>query len=292
MKTIREINTPPGTSFENLELQSASSSDEALFAIWQTNIAEGFAPMDPVTGLPLPIAPADTPETVAMEKQFHDNHHVWYWRTHPSLKDAAGKVVRHSRLIRGPRWAHERYHAAFYNGLAWLPSTDHEKFYMGVMACSGIVPEYGIDVSDKEPTIVKLGQKALDHLQSPKVVFPEKQINKQTRHDDYLKRRGVFFMQYALEHGFEAVDVDLLAKFIEEKEVSLRRSLGMQVINAYVKGATTPIVEPYADAKDKGLLPSAQPRTPAKLVNEITGGYWVHYLDTVSAKAEQRLTAA
>jgi len=99
-------------------------------------------------------------------------------------------------------------------------------------------------------------------------------------------------MQYALKHGFDAVDVDLLTQFIEEKEESLRRNLGMQVINAYVRSATTPIVEPYAEAKDKGLLPSAQPRTPAKLVNEITGGYWVHYLDTVSAKAEERLAAA
>lgn len=292
MKTIHKINTPPGVSNKNLGFQGASYSDEALFNLWQINIEQGFAPIDPVTGLPLPIAPADTPDSVPNEKLLLDNHHVWYWRTHEDLMNTSGKVVRHSRLIRGPRWAHERYHCAFNNGLAWLPSTRHEKFYIGVMACSGIVPEYGIDVSDKKPTVIKLGQKALEHLKSPKVIFPEKSINRLTHHDDYLKRRGVFFMQYALDHGFDAVDVDLLAQFTEEKEESLRRSLGMQVISAYVRSATTPIVEPYAEAKDKGLLPPAQPRNPARLVNEITGGYWVQYLDTVSVLAKERLAAA
>jgi hypothetical protein len=95
-----------------------------------------------------------------------------------------------------------------------------------------------------------------------------------------------------LQSEFDTADIELLERFTEAKDESIRRSLGMQVIHAYVKHATTPIIAPYTDAKDKGLLPPMQPKTPAKLVNDVTSGHWVHYLDTVTERAEACLAAA
>lgn len=237
--------------------------------VWEEEMKSGFAPVDPMTGIPLHIAPSEKPSWVRQRNDFDDNHHIFHWNSHPQLRGHGGRVVRHSRLLRGPRWAHESYHDAFRNGLAYLPETDEEKFFIGIMACADIVPQYAVDISGRKPAITKLDKKALHDIQLSTRVFPEQDINRVNGRDNYLARRGYFFMQQAMDMGFAKVDTELLARFLEEKDQETKRYLGTMVIGAYLDRATAPIIPAFKFSIHAGSLPEHHPTTPVRLIKKL-----------------------
>lgn len=286
--------TPPGkVNFSEENPSAFVAYDEALFYYWANLMDQGYAPIDPFTGIPLPIAPADPPSNIPQIKQFEDNHHAYFWKNHPELRDFAGRTVRHSRLIRWPRWSHEYYHQTFPNGLAWLPQTRDEKFKTVTFSSSGLIPEYAVDVTHKKyPIIVNLGREAITYLQSPERVFPEARIDSRTERDDYKRRRGAFLMQCALENGFDDVDLTLLKRFMEEKDESMRRHLGMMVISAYIENASRPVTQQYVHFAERGLLPPQKPRTPRRLINNFTANTRLAVLPEIAERAKIRLDTA
>ena len=253
--------------------------------VWEEEMKSGFAPVDPMTGIPLHIAPSEKPSWVRQRNDFDDNHHIFHWNSHPQLRGHGGRVVRHSR------WAHESYHDAFRNGLAYLPETDEEKFFIGIMACADIVPQYAVDISGRKPAITKLDKKALHDIQLSTRVFPEQDINRVNGRDNYLARRGYFFMQQAMDMGFAKVDTELLARFLEEKDQETKRYLGTMVIGAYLDRATAPIIPAFKFSIHAGSLPEHHPTTPVRLIKKITRERHEDYFATISKRAKERLAA-
>ena len=279
------------SSYINFARHSSMQSIESPpIDIWEEEIRNGFAPVDPITGIPLHIAPSEKPSWVRHRNDFDDNHHIFHWNSHALLQGQGGRVVRHSRLLRGPRWAHQSYHEAFSNGISYLPDTDEEKFFIGIMACADIVPQYAVDVSRRTPSIVRLGEKALQTMLSSRV-FPEQDINKVNGKDNYFARRGYFFMQQAMDMGFAKVDTELLEQFLEERDQETKRHFGMMVISAYLDKATAPIIPAFKLSRNSGLLPEHHPTTPVKVIKSITHKRQEDYFATISKRAKERLAA-
>jgi hypothetical protein len=143
------------------------------------------------------------------------------------------------------------------------------------------------------PTIVKLGEKALKYFQSGSHIFPERNINRDTKKDTYLARRGLFFMQQAMDMGFNKVDLSLLDRYVQERDQDLKRHLGMMVISAYLDKATKPILPAYKSSLRMGLIPENHPTTPVKFIKHISVSgeidYRTDYLTSITKLAKKRL---
>lgn len=299
-----------GLQMKNIEVQTISIADaenhyvtpydsdgavnDYQMDLWNNDIKNGLVPVDPLTGIPLHIAPIDKPSWVRHSRDYYDNHHIYHFSTDPSLKGMGGEVVRHSRMQRGPRWAHEILHNKFRKGVAELPKTDDRKFFVGVCACNDMIPPYAINLSSKAPTIIKLGKKALRDLQSGFRVFPEKKIDKYTGEDHYLSERGQFFMQQAMDMGFDKIDISLLERYVYETDQDLRRHLGMMVISAYLDKATKPISLAYQSSIQMGLIPENHPSTPVEFIKHVSLASDVSchsdYFSAITTRAKKRLS--
>ncbi|MCB9817440.1 hypothetical protein H6795_02800 [Candidatus Nomurabacteria bacterium] len=157
------------------------------------------------------------------------------------------------------------------------------------MACADIVPQYAVDVSRRTPSIVRLGEKALQTMLSSRV-FPEQDINKVNGKDNYFARRGYFLCSKQWTWVLQK-SAELLEQFLEERDQETKRHFGMMVISAYLDKATAPIIPAFKLSRNSGLLPEHHPTTPVKVIKSITHKRQEDYFATISKRAKERLAA-
>jgi hypothetical protein len=247
---------------------------------------------DPITGLPYPIAP--TPAPSGVYDLWEDDHHAFYWNRAPQLQGQDGKAVRHSRIQRTPRWAHNRYHQTFENGIE-LPQNEHEKFCIGVLACSGLVPRRAIDLSGIYPRIMELDEKDHSYLRESRRIHPESYINKRTHRDDLAKRRGIFFMNYVLNNKLEEIKPAVLEQFLEmseAKDYEHKVQLGWFIVSKAIELATHPILPIYRQAQQLGMADSTCPKGPVATIKTVVKNHPINYFDELEEKAERVLQSA
>ncbi len=202
--------------------------------------AELITPTDELTGMPLPIAPIDSPYK-------SDWHHHFHPKLSPLLQnDIGGKAVRAARIQKVDYPTHHNDYHGIYLGPP-LPETDEDKFAMTIMSAAGYMPDSAIKFNKRQPEIIKLD--------------PQLQRRMQTSGEIKVGGSGsvgAFIRQYVMQQPIESINVNELTieEFLETKDNERRLEIGHALLGLITKKATEPVAEVYYQAfkKDK-LLP-------------------------------------
>lgn len=248
---------------------------------------ENLGPLDEYSGLPLPILPVEAPNSIAanhyLAREYcrHDQHHAFFPKS--ELQDEGDLVLRHSRLQYGPRWAHSKYHE-FYTGVQ-LPETKDRQFALGVLATAGYIPETAVNVGASEPRIVELYPHERRQMHE-ETVYPEQRFSDRTGRDLNQLKRGVFFMEYALQQKFDHVREVLLEEFLETTDRDRKQKLGMFIVDMAFARAAEPIDDMYRVAHKQGYIPPERPRHTVGFLRGVVQGYQPDYFTALEQKIE------
>ncbi len=282
MKMIRENNTPPGFSVDDLELTGASSYDEALFSLYAIRYTRP-APTDEFSDLPLPIFPAEY-----SNDWHHDQHHAFFPNVSPLLQGPAGRILRHSRLQYGNADLHSEYHY-LYDGVQ-VPLDPKQRLATIVLACAGYVPETAIDVRYRKPVEVRLDAELRRHMQED-LIYPEARMSDTTGLDINNSQRGIFLMNCALNEDLDHIRSTLLEEFVETPDPKRRLKLGMFIVDRAFDRATEPVQDVYRIAHRRGYIHPAQRDDPVGLMRAIVLNHQPDYFRTLEERVLETLAA-
>lgn len=216
---------------------------------------KSFAPVDPLTGVPLPLLPpAETPP-------FNMPHVAnWHHHYHPSVSPRltskpAGLAIRHSRLQLVPVEQHRLYHHKFV-APERLPWGYAERFGHIVMACAGYIPEYAIDVYKDDPMEpVLIDNKTRHRLQTSGEIA----VRGHTGISQFLK-------DYVVRQDLSHVNESLIEEFLFTKNEMRKKYLGHWLLAMATEKATEPLELTYRQARKEGLI---NPSNTTKLPNVV-----------------------
>ncbi len=253
---------------------------------------ERLGPVDDFTGLPLPLLPVEAPiadipnQKLLQEACREDRHHAFF--PNASLTTESERVLRHSRLQYGVRWAHGKYHE-FYSGVP-IPEDIGRQFALGVLATAGYIPETAVDVRGNRPTITRLQPEVRRRMQE-ETIYAEQRVSHMTGRDMNRINRGMFFMNYALSQDLSHVRQVLLEEFIETENRNRRLKLGLFIVDMAFLRATENIESVYKLAHHEGLIHPARPNKPAGFLRSVVSGYQEDYFRTLASRIKEPIAA-
>lgn len=250
--------------------------------------AELITPRDPEFGLPLPIAPSEDGPLPheALEANWH---HHWHPESHPVLQNLGGLALRHSRVqLVDPAYhnmgtrAYHRYYAG-----PVIPESPEEQFREVVLACAGLIPAKGLDMSGDEPREVWLSPRQVEilHTRDDRLPFDYRYFRY-----SYNEVRE-FLTDYVLSQELMHVRLGDIDEFLHTRRESVKRKLGEKLLREQVNTATQAVCPDYKRAFREGLLHPLMPRGPQPLVRyKLQGRQGVE--EAVFPRLEIRLRAA
>jgi hypothetical protein len=217
--------------------------------------AELVTPVDELTGLPLPLAPSESPLPFNQPEQA-DWHHHFHPRRNPLLAGVGGIAVRNCRLqLANWREHHINYHGSFIGPP--IPTTPEKQFETVVLAYAGAVPEHAIDVTRRKPRIVPIMPEQRDRLW----------------HSGELRAAGSdsiirgFLASYTIEQNLSHLSESIIDEFLNTEVDERRRYLGHLLLAKAIEKATEPIDMKYRRAWKSSLI---DPVLPAKSPSFVT----------------------
>ena len=242
--------------------------------------AKIITPRDPEFGLPLPIAPNvrkapdNTPDAI-------NSHHTWHpstderllapahWKSssydpqHPT-RTLGGWALRNSRLQEVDRNYHNfglnAYHE-YYLGPE-IPEDEDEQFQLVVLACAGLIPREGLDMTGDEPKTVILTTAQRMVLSRPGKDKYGYQ-NMRFVHDPVQRFLSDYVLRRQLAHISQLMIEEFLDPRISEKR---RRQLGHQLLSKQVEVATEAVRPLYEEAQADQILDPRVPHDPQEFV--------------------------
>ncbi|CAN5384454.1 hypothetical protein BH09PAT4_BH09PAT4_08070 [soil metagenome] len=253
-----------------------------------------LAPVDEFTGLPLPILQVEPPPSAlldwrkAQEACRSDNHHAFFPKDEYS-PTAAGRVLRHSRVQYGGRWAHARYHT-LYSGVP-LPRDIRSQFALAVLATAGFIPDEAVDIREDRPERALLSPSERLEMQE-ETLRTEVQISGTTGLDINRSNRGIFFMSYALEQSFDQVSTQLVDEFLGTEDARRRLRLGFHLVDIAFQEAVAEIEDVYSVARRQGYIHPSRPDHPTKLIRQVVHGHQPNYFRALQQRLSELAIAS
>lgn len=267
----------------------------------------GKCPVDAQTGMPLPIAP--TVDLSALPQNEINEHHHFYPRLSPILRDSlGGRALRVSRIQRVATTQHNfgdrPYHTFFKDGPD-IPTDPQTQLGMCVLACAGYLPPQVVDTTSGEPVVRNMKEWEHNRLGRPNTYiepqpfqvkrfrdrrFPgmplieakTELINSRKRQAELTYQNLIygfdpmkqFMFNRVLTQDYSDVDAALLRNFLEQDDVEA--GLCLLAIGAYkaaeeAKINTEPLTEVYSDIYSDGRLHPAMPQNPVTIIKHKLG---------------------
>lgn len=249
------------------------------------------APLDAITGIPLPIIPLE-PDVRSGGDIWTDYHHTFYNRNNPELEDPAGKALRYSRGQAIPRWLHTAYHETF--APPDLPSSVDEKFRLTVMACANMVGPLAIDFTQADPTVPVV----MTRQQHADIVNPNSMHFEYAHHAKRAGRRrddiGRFFASYVLETDLqECADIGMIEEFIDTTDTERQAALRGIILENAIELSIEPII-PVASEVMQEAPASMNLASPAEKLRTTVGTFFMErcyfgYHDPLVERAKSTL---
>ena len=229
-------------------------------------------PTDPMTGLPFVILPILASGDIDPNHPTVNYHHHFYNRRHPdlegnikldsdsrsklgklSLHEVAGFAVRMSRGQLLPMEVHYMVHELYKVGPV-LPDNLDDKFKTVVMACSGIVPHYAIDVTAPvSQRIVYMDKTLFDEVASPKLICTERSYYDRPAN---FRREviGNFLMRYAIAEGLTAISSRTVHDFLRPRSESDRAHKGNMILKEALRACIDPMSDRFEELQYYGMV--------------------------------------
>jgi len=258
--TTPSVESQPQLSgiFEDDNYQEEPLTAALLLYNEEVKQAKGLAPVDALTGMPLPVLPPSA--VLSFENTSEAN---WHHHYHPSSDDLltsdAGLAVRHLRLQLLPIPTHNQYHNLFLRPEK-LPRTNTQRFGHIILGCAGYIPPYAIDVRSQDPSLpVTLSKKKRHRLQTSGEIEVRGHCNMSSFMKDHLIRQD-------LSH----VNESIIDEFIDTTNIERKKYLGHWLLAIASEVAVEPVIPVYRQALEEGLI-TPQAKLPALAKSHING---------------------
>lgn len=217
-----------------------------------------LAPVDQLTRLPLPVLPPV--EVLANSTDIPTN---WHHHYHPSnsrlLTSKAGIAVRHVRLQLLPVELHNTYHSIF-EGPS-LPRTNEQRFGQIIIAATGYIPPFAIDVLANDPSQpVELSEDVRHRLQASGEIVTKGQSN-----------ISEFMKNYLVSRDLSHVNETVIEEFLETSDILRKRFLGHWLLAMASEVAAEPLMPLYRQALDEGLIVDRGVKLPNLVKKHVNG---------------------
>lgn len=234
-------------------------------------------PTDEVTGLPHIIYPPDLSYVNASYPDVTYHHH-FYNRRHPDLEGLkslpghlldhpediplpriAGLAVRMSRGQRLPTELHRLVHNTFPLGPE-LPHTLEDKFVTTVMACSGVVSRWALDVTTNHDDAIKyvyMNDDVFRRMASPRLLCTERAYQDKAA-DQRRRVLGNFFLRYAIKQDLN-IAKNKIDEFLFTTNDDRLRLIGHEILKEAMEVSIAPVVPIYRDLKLQGMVRPGRP---------------------------------
>lgn len=230
-------------------------------------------PSDELTGLPYPILPTYISPTTP--RGYDENyHHHFYYRRDPDLEGGiktsqvlrnpenipydviSGLAVRMSRGQMLPVGTHDLLHKRFGAG-PQLPRTQDAKFYTAVLACSGVISRYALDLTKPNgQELVVMSSEQFSYMSSPGTLQTEKQsIDRPSHH-----RRAVigsFFLRYAVARDLTHITERVIDEFLNTQSRARKTELGGLILREAIYQSIEPMKSQYSELHRLGFVSGA-----------------------------------
>lgn len=214
------------------------------------------APIDHI-GMPLPILYTSLPPGI---EDSQNKHHAFFQRTNFLNGTEGTRAVRFSRIQLTPQYLHDRFHKSF-NGGVDIPKNEYEEFKLTILGFAGYLPLRGVDLSRSDARTVNMTHDQKRELRLPGTFVTEADPTKQNE-------IGSFLVSYAVRHGLNNVDKDLIGSFLEETDEEKRLSQGLKIIERAAEVAVEPFELVYKAACRRGALKRGITACPHKLIKK------------------------
>ncbi len=256
------------------------------------DLAKPFAPLDEYSGIPLPILPVPAPPQDLTTRPYleefcrMDEHHAFF--PNEDFTTEPERVLRHSRLQYGGRWAHGKYHE-LYQGVKY-PTNLRGQFRVAILAAAGYIPDEAVDVRENRPERVELSPAQQQLIRGR--IHTEERISDRTGLDINRSHRGIFFMQYALSQDFASLGIEAtLEEYLSTADDRRRLRLGFRIFDMAFERAGDDFVDLYSIARRQGNIPHYQPETPRKLVRRVVHGHQQNYFPKLTRRILESIAA-
>lgn len=230
-------------------------------------------PSDPLTGLPYPIWPTGLTPRTHRDCRINYHHHFYYkndkdllgGRTYSLLNpenipldEISGLAVRMSRGQLLPVGDHEELHRRFRAGPE-PPRNRAAKFHTVVLACAGVVPHFGLDLSRPiGEEIIELSKAQTAYFLGPRVLLAEKQYVDGAA---YIRRAtiGSFMLRYAAAQDLQHVSHRVVKEFLSTTDLARRIELGGLIMRDAISQSVEPIMPAYNTLRGEGMVPPVGP---------------------------------
>lgn len=219
------------------------------------------APLDELTGLPLPIYYG--PEHDHLPKDFHHG-----WHSHEDIKmrypPVVSKGLRASRGYVVPREFHggeypRAYHTRFKKGVE-LPRTNADVFQRVALGVAGVVPRKAIDLRYWQGyRTIELDDQQHAFLADPSRTQIENARKNPLNRDDSIDNLRMFVAYVAIERMLiENQAAADLTEILNDPEIASRRELGRLMYHGAIEALDDlmgPVQEIYSEAQAKDMIP-------------------------------------
>ncbi len=240
-----------------------------------------------LTGLPLPIAPA---EAEMRELDFPRTfHHHFHPERAPELSRGTlgGRALRFSRGQVLEEYLHKRYHKLFAGPP--LPQTDEERFKLTVLSCARVMPLKAIDLNNYygDYSVVNLSADDRNWLSRPPITNIE-MAHHPTRNQKRRREIGRFFADYALQKDIRALidNKPLVDKFLSSRTSPADKARLGNAILHLASIQTVKEVVPAQDLHELGIMGDQVRRVFRTVGNFFTGDYYPDYYRTMQERLE------
>lgn len=220
-------------------------------------------PVDPLTGLPLPLAQAEKPMWLLGPTR-RDYDHSWFPSNDPGLKGPAGRALRFSLGQWVRRWEHELKNKKA--GPPLLPADEHAYFQATVAGIARMIGPYAIDFTSDDWTVpVLMTPRQYAYVTDPRNMYMQGGRNARPGRFNHVRDHiGKYFAAYAIDHGLgQVVTPRVVDEFLDTKDPTRKTELGNLLLRESVEAAVAPIMPVAQEIREMSPTPSPvlDPRT-------------------------------
>jgi hypothetical protein len=232
-------------------------------------MSEKMTPIDPNTGLPLPIIP--DLELFNLDKDLVSWHHHFHPSENPIFETTGGLALRSARLQLINNNVHNkspnRYHH-FFDGPP-IPYDESTQFRLCVLAYAGYIPEEGLDLTSGAPIrrSLEAGERKILTTLGDRADRPFRYKSIMGYHEP-LRR---FFGDYVLGQDLDHIEENDIEEFLESKDKDRIRTLGHSLLDQAAEVASEVLKPIYLEARTSEKLHPHAPERPHDFVLDRMG---------------------
>lgn len=281
------------------------------------------APVDELTGIPLPIAP--TVDVHSANPEDINDHHSYFPKSDPILKETlGGRALRVARIQRVGKEQHNFTNRSLHSVYKFgpqIPTDPREQIGSCILLCAGYIPNMVVDTSDGSPSTRpisdweynRLSRPASFSVPAPSEVkrfrdnrFPDIPLNlakislmeareQQSRLSYHSLVYGFdplrnFVIDRVLEQDYSDVRKTIIRKFVEKNdtESGLRLlAIGSLLVSESALVNGRPLESVYREIYSDGRIHNKMPRNPTNIIKNKLGT--ISYRESILYRLKRKL---